>query len=366
MTSHSFSDSPDFEHSSGFDDHPDLDLNRPGALIAALPAILGFTPENSLVLVSVDRGEVGAVLRVDLSADLIDGLDDLVTVAAGASPEAAIAIIVDAEGTLCPLCIDGHQRLCTALADSLSVHDIPLWAAHLVDQVGVGGKWHCVDGCGSRGVVDDPESSPVTAAAVYDGRRLYGRRADLRAVFEIHDPHRPPRIAEAITALQHGDVGSRDGTGRSRGTVQNTLEAIERAGAGAALTDAESAVLAYGLSDVQARDTLYALAVGEHADAAETLWVGLSRCLPEPWRVEALVQLAFCAYVRGDGPLAGLALEEALQTDPAHRMASLLDSALRYGMRPERIRELADTGYRLAHQMGVELPARRVFRRRAG
>ncbi|CAN5214845.1 DUF4192 domain-containing protein [soil metagenome] len=366
MTSHSFSDSPDFEHSSGFDDHPDLDLNRPGALIAALPAILGFTPENSLVLVSVDRGEVGAVLRVDLSADLIDELDDLVTVAAGASPEAAIVIIVDAEGALCPLCIDGHQRLCTALADSLSVHDIPLWAAHLVDQVGVGGKWHCVDGCGSRGVVDDPESSPVTVAAVYDGRRLYGRRADLRAVFEIDDPHRPPRIAAAITALQHGDVASPLDVGRSRGAVQNTLEAIERAGVGATLTDAESAVLAYGLSDVQVRDTVYALAVGEHADAAETLWVGLSRCLPEPWRAEALVQLAFCAYARSDGPLAGLALEEALQIDPAHRMAGLLDSALRYGMRPERIRELADTGYRLAQQMGVELPARRVFRRRAG
>ena len=45
---------------------PDFELNRPGTLIAALPAVLGFVPEKSLVLVSVDRGELGAVMRVDL------------------------------------------------------------------------------------------------------------------------------------------------------------------------------------------------------------------------------------------------------------------------------------------------------------
>lgn len=34
---------------------PDFQLNRPGVLIAALPAVLGFVPENSLVLLTVDR-----------------------------------------------------------------------------------------------------------------------------------------------------------------------------------------------------------------------------------------------------------------------------------------------------------------------
>ena len=38
---------------------PDFHLNRPGVLIAALPAVLGFVPEKSLVLVTVDRGEMG-------------------------------------------------------------------------------------------------------------------------------------------------------------------------------------------------------------------------------------------------------------------------------------------------------------------
>jgi hypothetical protein len=46
-------------------------------------------------------------------------------------------------------------------------------------------------------------------------------------------------------------------------------------------------------------------------------------------------------------------------------MAGMLDTALQSGMRPERIRELAVTGYRLAEQLGVRLPPRRAWRRKA-
>src|ERR1700683_494111 len=45
----------------------DFELNRPGAVIAALPAVLGFVPEKSLVLLSIDGGELGSVMRIDLS-----------------------------------------------------------------------------------------------------------------------------------------------------------------------------------------------------------------------------------------------------------------------------------------------------------
>jgi hypothetical protein len=96
------------------------------------------------------------------------------------------------------------------------------------------------------------------------------------------------------------------------------------------------------------------------------LWAELSRRLPEPWRVEALVLLAFSAYARGDGPLAGVSLEAALRCDGTHRMAGMLDTALQSGLRPEQIRELATTGYRLADQLVVRLPPRRVFGQRAG
>jgi len=143
------------------------------------------------------------------------------------------------------------------------------------------------------------------------------------------------------------------------------MSAAARVCDGDDLSDAELAALACALTDVAVRDTLYALAVGAAAGRAETLWSALARILPEPWRVEALVLLAFSAYARGDGPIAGLSLEAALRGDPEHRMAGMLDTALQSGMRPEQIRELAGTGYRLAVRLGVRLPPRRAFGRRA-
>jgi hypothetical protein len=47
-------------------------------------------------------------------------------------------------------------------------------------------------------------------------------------------------------------------------------------------------------------------------------------------------------------------------------MAGMLDTALQSGLRPERIRDLAITGYKLARRLGVRLPPRRSFGRRAG
>lgn len=131
------------------------------------------------------------------------------------------------------------------------------------------------------------------------------------------------------------------------------------------IDDQEVASLACSLIDIEVRDTLYALAVGESAGEAEMLWATLARTLPDRWRIEPLVLLAFSAYARGDGPLAGLALEAALRIDPRHRMAGMLDTALQSGMRPEQIRQLAGTGYRLAKRHGVRLPPRHAFRPRA-
>ncbi len=95
---------------------PDFELSRPGALIAALPAVLGFIPENSLVLVSLEDGRLGSVMRVDLSEELPSRVAHLAEVAAAARPEAVIAVIVDADGAHCPRCNEEYRQLAEALA----------------------------------------------------------------------------------------------------------------------------------------------------------------------------------------------------------------------------------------------------------
>lgn len=335
------------------------DLDRPAALIAALPAVLGFVPVHSLVLVTLDRGDIGPVLRVDLSAALTAGTEHFASVVASSCPDAAIAVIVDENMPDCSACAGDHLELADRLAESLDGHAITLLAALVVDRVTPGGRWRCADGCGAGGVIDDPESSPMAAAAVLEGRRLYGRREELEQVVDIVDLDRCGRLTEQIARRATGDPTP------AAEAVRLALRMAAQVGAGTDPDDAEVAALACALTDPRVRDTLYALAVGERAAEAESLWMRLARILPQPWRTEALVLVAFSAYVRGDGPLAGISLEAALKCQATHRMAGMLDQALQSGMHPRQIRELALTGYRTAAQLGVQLPPRRAFGQRA-
>jgi hypothetical protein len=346
-----------------FDAHDYL-LDNPGRLIAALPAVLGFAPEKSVVLVTIEHGELGCVMRADLSDDVIDAALQMVDVAAASEPERAVLVIVDEAGASCRMCNDEHRELSDAVGKALGARDIVLWAVHVVDRIAAGGRWHCVDGCGSQGTVDDPGSSPLAAAAVLDGRRLYANREELLDVITGTDPQRAARLAELIDDASHAGGGRSDAAARR--DVEHAMSAAADLADGRLVTDDDIARLACALTDPRVRDTLYALAVGSTGEQVEALWALLARVLPTNWRTEALVLLAFSAYARGDGPLAGVALVDALRGNPNHKMAGMLDQALQTGMRPERIRELARTGYRLAKRIGVRLPPRRSFGRRAG
>ncbi|MBJ7340297.1 DUF4192 domain-containing protein [Mycolicibacterium sp.] len=342
----------------------DFDLNRPAAMIAAVPAILGFVPEKSLVLVTVEDGALGCVMRADLSAELPETLEHLAEVASASGPDAAIAVIVDEDGASCRMCLDEHQVLAAHLREQLDERGIELLATYVVDRLEAGGRWRSADIHPGSGLIEDPMSSPMAAAAVLDGRRLYLRRAELQEVIATFDPIRTDALrVEMLRAEHDGDLRP---DADARCDVEHALTMARALSDGLTPTDADLARLGCGVTDPRVRDTLYALAVGREADRAEALWAMLARTLPDPWRVEALVLLAFSAYARGDGPLAGVSLEAALRSDGGHRMAVMLDQALQSGMRPDQIRELAQTGYRLAKRLGVCLPPRQGLGKRAG
>lgn len=332
--------------------HPWLD--RPGTLIAALPAMLGFVPEQSMVLVTMNRGGPACAMRVDLSDDAPRAARHMAEVAAASEPDLAVLIFVDEAGAACRMCNDDYRQLADRVTAALDAHGIVMWAAQAVDRVADGGRWHCIDGCGSSGTVDDPSSSPLAAAAVLDGRRLYSRRDELVDIVAVTDNERAQSLCDLIDAATH-DGGERPGAA-ARGDVEHVMSVAADYAAGSVISDGDIARIACSLTDPRVRDTLYALCVGRTSEQAEALWSMLARVLPAPWRAEALVLLAFTAYTRGDGPLAGVSLDAALHCNPEHRMARMLDQALQTGMRPERIRELARTGYRMAKRIGVELP----------
>jgi hypothetical protein len=341
----------------------DYSLTRPGELIAAVPAMLGFVPEKSLVLVTIEHGCLGCAMRADLCDDLLGLAIQMAEVAAASRPERAVLVIVDEAGASCRMCNDEYRELSAAVTEALNERGIELWAAHVVDRIAVGGRWHCADGSGNSGMVDDPSSSPMAAAAVLEGRPLYAHRDELLEFVAVTEPGRAAGLSRLIQLATH--AGGDRPAAAARRDVEHAMHAATTIADGGLLSDDDVARLACALTDPRVRDTMYALAVGSAGHEAEALWALMVRVLPDPSRVEALVLLAFSAYSRGDGPLAGISLGEALRANPEHRMARMLDQALQTGMRPQQIRELARTGYRLAKRIGVRLPPPRPFGRRA-
>lgn len=304
-----------------------------GDAVSSLVGVLGFQPMESLVVVTLQGGEVSCVMRLDLGdAAAPDAAERLADLAARGDADGVIAVYVSAESASCTMCADEFREQAAALTAALERRGVQLLDAVVVDRVEAGGRWHCVDGCGVNGVLDDPATSAAAAAAVVAGHRIYGTREDLKASVAV-DVAR----ASVLTPMMAGGGGPVEDV---TAAVRAAVAAVRRVGEGQVLSDAELAAVGATLVDLRVRDALMTLVHCNEADAAEQLWAQLVRVLPQPYRCEALVLASHSAFSRGNGPLAGVCLEAVQAENPTHRMAQLLDTALQSGVRPEEIRGL--------------------------
>ncbi|MFG1794727.1 DUF4192 domain-containing protein [Nocardia sp. NPDC049149] len=361
-------------------------VDDPGELIAAVPAMIGFVPERSLVVLVLrasvdleDRAVVDAVLRFDLDQE--DGQRRLragtvarcvAQVCAHDDVAEVLAVVVDdraVESDRRPAdfgerCGTGRfEVLIDAIGRRLATQDIALAGAWAVRDIDPDERWWTLFGANRRGTVPDPANSAVALSHVLDGRRIRGTRAELTALVRV-DVELQKQVAALLDsalsvardryarAVRHGDPIS-----YSRQALEYVLWQIANTESDVDLMAPELAELAAALRDRSVRDAMFALAVGEHAEAAEALWATLTRALSGGDRAEAAALLGYSAYARGDGPMAGIALEAALEAEPDHPLALLLDASLNLGMRPEQLRRLARSGYHAAADLGIDLGA---------
>ncbi|CAM2913270.1 DUF4192 domain-containing protein [Prescottella defluvii] len=348
-------------------------ISDPGDLISAVPALLGFHPRRSLVAICLTGTSVGAVMRHDLvlhdrgEVSPVMGLvlEQFAAVGIREGADRVLVVVVDDRIPPRPRTGDlaRHRAIVDRFRELLHAGGIELVAAHLVPAVQAGVPWHDLDG-ERRGTVPDPNASAVAAAQVLGGRAIRGSREELEAVLTPM-PSEQACIAEIIDAAREAKVRGHalartafDPDGAERADLELVLARIAALDAGAEITLQDSADMALALENPDVRDALLALAVGDHADAAEQMWIRLGRTLPDPERAEPLALLGYSSYVRGDGPMAGVALCAALEADPGHRLANLLDDALQAGIRPGALRDLADLGHSVARDLGVTMPFR--------
>jgi hypothetical protein len=119
--------------------------------------------------------------------------------------------------------------------------------------------------------------------------------------------------------------------------VEAALERLRPRGA-ARLPDADVARLAWALVDQEVRDRALVLATGPDADLAELLWTECTRRAPEPLDAAPATLVAVHAWLRGDGAMAGIALERALASDPGCPLAGLLVEGLQVFLPPDELR----------------------------
>ena len=318
-------------------------LRTPADIIGAVPYLLGFPPQNSLVVIALsgERNRSGVVARNDLPA-----------------PEWADAL---AEQTIGYLRRDGAERVAMVfypprdgpehpsvrpIADVLKLR-LASASIGITEMLCVGpDRWwslSCDSGCCPKeGTPIDPEHvSVVAVASAVHGKTLLNSRDELVRSVE-------PVGGLAAAAMKHAlppmreTLATRAAEGDRWEVVDETVELFRRAVGErldvrrprSALGVDDAARLIAGLDDVVVRDTMISWFEDDWGTATLSLFAELVPRAVPPFHIVPLTVLGWLAYLRGNGALAGIAVDQVLDTGPGNGMLRILDDALRAALDP--------------------------------
>ncbi|WIV52864.1 DUF4192 domain-containing protein [Amycolatopsis nalaikhensis] len=333
-------------------------------IVASIPALIGFIPENSLVLITTltnDDGTVttGPLARIELP-HLTDHADDCArqfSRQCGDVPVFCVAGIVVCAvdgGTT------GHDSLplrtdVDTLVARLAEHGFTNVDIVHVPAIAKGARWRSYLDADHTGVLPDPAATAAAVAAVAAGHTIAARREDLAARFTPAPgplcARLQPRIADAVESAvidKHWHLAARVRLDRADA-------AIRAAGEGQLPTDDTAIVdLAATFAVPAFRDALLAVPDDTARLAAENLVLHLWRHSCDPIASQLATVIAVHAYLRGDGTLARIALEHA---DPEEPLAVVLSTMLGHAVAPSKIHELIQNASAAARRTLLREPA---------
>jgi hypothetical protein len=329
-------------------DQPVLKLRRPDEVLTAVPYLLGFHPERSLVVLGMHgpRRRVGVTMRVDLDLDPDELARVVVRALENDADDEAFVLLYDP--------VEGRNdrgspglTLVHKLRRDMRTAGIRLRDAYRIAD----GRWwsylcrnsRCCPPGGAP--VPSPEasgSSVVAATAVHAGLTALPDREALRKTLE---PPAPWTRAASEQALERmGDeLAERLAAAGTAGVRDEFLDRIRALvlrfeDRTAELTGEEAATVAVALHSIPVRDRVITWTIGERADALQRLLVEVVRSVGPPENVPVATVLAWSAYLKGNGGLANVALEIVFATAPEYSLALLVDHALQNGVPPELLR----------------------------
>ncbi|MFB6503860.1 DUF4192 domain-containing protein [Streptomyces sp. NPDC002466] len=359
--------------SNGPVDEQQITLRGPAELADALPYLMGFHPNDSVVMVALHggRGRFGGRLRLgipqtpeewpsvaeQLAECLIKGSERR-----GSRPDAIVIFLCQdpAEGEPAGRVMERLRPLAQSLRTACGALDVPVLEALCISD---GRYWSycCPDGrcCPAEGNrMAMPGTSVMAAAAAYAGiqvrgslREMESRLMPLGTAAEVDQQRALDSMGgEMVPRLL--DEAGRKAVGRE--TLDLARRLMKRLGEASPTTPSladinddrlishdEAASVILGLQDRDTRDRAAEWMEGPEADSALRLWRALSRrCVP-PYEEHAAAPLALAGWVSwstGDEPAARVALGLALRMDPHYTFAQLLHEACNQGLDPETLR----------------------------
>ncbi|MFF4956505.1 DUF4192 family protein [Streptomyces sp. NPDC001222] len=366
---------------SGPQGEPQVTLRTPAELADALPYLLGYRPEDSIVLVALHdrerRGRFGGRARLGIPAHPADWPSVAEQLARGlvigserrgAPPESMVAYLVQepASGETGRDVMERLRPLAQSLRTACGSLDVPVVEALCLSD---GRFWsYCCPSpvcCPPEGQpMGVPGTSVLAAAATYAGLQVRGSLKEFRARLSPCGTE-TARVQEAALDSASRALVPRILDGDSRADVAaDTLALAERVMArlGAAppvpgteeadrrddvlLAHDEAAALILGLQDRTTRDRAAEWMEGAEAAVALRLWRSLARRCVGPYGEHAAAPLTLAGWVAwstGDELEAREAFAMALGADPDYLFARLLHQACNEGLDPETVRRCLRT-----------------------
>jgi hypothetical protein len=314
---------------------PRLRLDSPADLLAAVPYLLGFHPQESLVVVGGPPGRLTFAGRIDLPAPAQPPAEfarHLAGVVARQALHTAVLIGYGALDRVEPALLATREALRgdrLRLVDVLRVSGGRYWSYECQDP-------HC---CPPDGTAFDGSTSAVSAAAAFAGAvalpdraALLARLAPVRGAARVSMRAATDRAAARLAEQARGGPLMDPATLVCAGGQAAVREAIERQRSGGSLTDDEVAWLTVVLRVLPVRD--FAWEQSADPPLAIALWSDVVRRADPPLVAPPASLLALVAWHAGEGVLASAAVDRALAAEPDYSLALLLDSALRHGLPP--------------------------------
>jgi hypothetical protein len=317
---------------------PSFVARTPVDLIALVPVVLGFHPQDSVVLLTFGPPGGSFHARVDLPPDRA-GQQEVVevlvaAVVANGVRRAAVLLYsddVEAAHTQAELLTGRLLELTVEVIDVLRVDD---------------GRWHPVPDRGSPGTPYELESHPFTAERVFAGQVVHRDRAELADSLVGTDEDDAVQVSLAATRFADLVRSCAEAAASAPEFLRTEARWLQdrlcRAVDGVALGPGEAGRVLVLVSLVPTRDAAWATISRETSGAHVALWRDLVRRSPRELLPAACSLLAFAAWQHGDGALAWCAVDRCLEVDPDYSMAQCVADVLTRAVPPGAWRQIRE------------------------